>query len=138
MRRLVLVSAITVLLVAIVSISWAAINLNSSKSNIYREFPNGELVSATVSLSGPSETQTVYTTPGKGDFILTQLCVSPVNGGIRLAASGFGPIAHIGADPCQIFTPGVSVPKRSALTCSTTSDAISGDYFCTISGMLEP
>ena len=36
MRRLSVISAITVLLVAMVSISWATINLNSSKSNIYR------------------------------------------------------------------------------------------------------
>ncbi|MGH7800414.1 MAG: hypothetical protein ACREOW_07255 [Thermodesulfobacteriota bacterium] len=36
MRRLFLVGAITTLLVAIGSVAWAAINLNSSKSNIYR------------------------------------------------------------------------------------------------------
>lgn len=36
MRRLFQVSAITSLLVVMASISWAALNLNSSKSNIYR------------------------------------------------------------------------------------------------------
>lgn len=36
MKRLSLVAAITSLLVTMASISWAAANLNSSKSNIYR------------------------------------------------------------------------------------------------------
>ena len=36
MKRLFLVTAITSLLLTMVSISWAAINLNSSKSNIYK------------------------------------------------------------------------------------------------------
>ena len=36
MRRLFLVGAITTLLVAIGSVTWTAINLNSSKSNVYR------------------------------------------------------------------------------------------------------
>ena len=36
MKRLFLVGVITTLLVAMVSISWAATNLNSSRSNVYR------------------------------------------------------------------------------------------------------
>ncbi len=36
MRRFSVIIAITVLLVGMVSISWAAVNLNSSRSNVYR------------------------------------------------------------------------------------------------------
>ena len=127
--------AISGLLVTATSISWASTNLHSSKSNIYRS-QGAQLVSATVSLSGPNQTQTVFTTPDTGEFVLTQLCVSPVNGGIRLAATGFGAIAHTGDTMCSIFNPGVILPKSSAITCSTTSDPIDGDYFCAISGLL--
>jgi len=127
--------AITGLLVTVVSISLAASNLNLSKSNINR-VGGLQIVSATASLSGPNQTQTVYITAETGEFLLTQLCVSPVNGGIRLAATGFGPIAHTGAAMCYTFNPGVIVPKSSTITCSTSSFAEAGDYFCTISGLL--
>jgi hypothetical protein len=132
---LVMLLVITGLLVTATSISLAASNLNLSKSNINR-IQGAQIVSATVSLSGSDQTQAVYITPDTGEFLLTQLCVSPVNGGIRLAASGFGPIAHLGGAICTTFSPGVIVPKNSTVTCSTTGYADSGDYFCTISGLL--
>ena len=136
MRRLFLVGGICGLLVAAATMAWAAINLNGSKSNVYSTFGRSFFVSATESLTGPSETVTVYTTPETGNFILTQLCVGPANGGIRLAANGFGPIAHTSfQDYCQIFSPGFVVPPNSAMTCSTTAAAEAGDHFCTISGM---
>ena len=47
MKRLSAMSAITVLLVAMVSISWAATNLNSSRSNIYRVTVDPTAVSST-------------------------------------------------------------------------------------------
>ena len=137
MRRLLLAGAILSVFMAMVSVGWATINLNSSKSNIYKEFQNTVLVTATVGLTGASQTHTVHTTPAKGDFILTQLCVSPVNGGIRLAAGGFGPIAHTGNDLCYTFSPGMVMPQGSEMTCSTTSAADPGDYFCTIASLLR-
>ncbi len=131
----VMMLAVTGLLVTIASISLAASNLNLSKSNINR-VGGAQIVSATVSFSGPDQTQTVYTTPETGEFLLTQFCVGPANGGIRLAVTGFGPIAHTGSEMCYAFNPGVIVPKNSAITCSTTQYAESGDYFCAISGLL--
>jgi hypothetical protein len=132
---LVMMLAITGLLGTAASISWAATNLNTSRSNVYR-IQGAQLVTATASLSGPEQTQTVYTTPETGEFVLTQLCVSPVNGGIRLAVTGFGQIAHTGDAMCTTFNPGMIVPKKSTMTCSTTTYADSGEYFCTISGLL--
>lgn len=48
MKRLFILSAITSLLVTMLSPSWAAINLNSSRSNIYRKacvgMPDGTVV----------------------------------------------------------------------------------------------
>ena len=71
----------TTLAAAVVSLlvtkSWATTNYNSSKSNIYREFPNATLTTASINLTGPSDTQVVYTTPAKGDFLLTMFCASP-------------------------------------------------------------
>lgn len=135
MRRLVLVGGVAGLLMLLVAVAWASIALNSSRSNIYR-VQGAVVLSATASLTGPNQTQTVFTTPDDGDFVLTQLCVGPVAGGIRLAATGFGPIAHTGGTPCYTFVPGVSVPKTSTMTCATTAAAARGDYFCTISGLL--
>jgi hypothetical protein len=125
--------------------SWGASNLNLSKSNINREFPNAALTTASVNL-GPSESVIVYTIPERGDFILTQFCASPdATGGIRLDATGLGGIAQTGATSCFTFSPGVSIPKGSTLSCSTgsaapafaatTSALVVASYFCTISGM---
>ncbi len=134
MKHLVLAAAVISLLV---TNSWATTNYNSSKSNIYKEFPNATLTTASVNDSGPSDTQVVYTTPTKGDFLLTMFCASPEpNGGVRLDAAGLGGIAQTVLDTsCYTFTPGVSVPRDSAVTCSTASGASPGSYFCTISGM---
>ncbi|WP_337288888.1 hypothetical protein [Candidatus Methylomirabilis sp.] len=95
-------------------------------------------MTSTTSLSGPSDTQTVYTTPARSDFILTGLCVTPtVSGGVRLDVAGFGGIAHLGTlgdNGCYTFSEGVLLPRDSAITCSTSAGASPGSYFCTISG----
>ena len=81
-----------------------------------------------------------------GDFMLTQFCASPdTPGGIRLDAAGFGGIAQTGVTSCLTFSPGVSIPKNAALSCSiagtvtasagTSSGVIVGNFFCTISGL---
>jgi hypothetical protein len=136
MRHRFFAAAIACLLVImVVTISQAAANLNLSKSNINRD-QGAVFVAATVSLTGSNQTETVFTTPETGDFVLTQVCVSPVTGGMRLAVRGFGPIVHTSSAPCYIFNPGMSVPKGAPITCSTTSRPSRGDYFCTISGLL--
>ena len=128
-------------LVAVATTSESASNLNLSKSNINRMFPDtAVLVAASTTLSGPKQTRTVvYTTPTTGDFILTQVCTSPINGGIRLDASHLGWIAHVGSSgsSCQTFTPGVILPKAAAITC-TTNDATNAEDFCMITGVLVP
>jgi hypothetical protein len=136
MRHRFLPAAIAGLLVMmVVTISQATSNLNLSKSNINRA-QGAVFVAATVSLTVSNQTETVFTTPETGDFVLTQVCVSPVTGGMRLAVRGFGPIMHTSDAPCYIFDPGISVPNGSPITCSTTSRPNRGDYFCTISGLL--
>lgn len=122
-------------IVMAVTNSRAASNLNLSKSNINRD-QGAVLVAATVSLTGSNQTETVFTTPETGDFVLTQVCVSPVTGGMRLAVRGFGPIVHTSDAACYMFNPGMSTPKGAPITCSTTSRPNRGDYFCTISGLL--
>jgi hypothetical protein len=137
----------TVISIAMVTTNaWGTSNLNLSKSNVNREFPNASIATASVNLTGPGDTQVIYTTPAKGDFMLTQFCASPdAPGGVRLDAAGFGGIAQTGTTSCLTFSPGVSIPKGAALSCSiggtvtasasTSSAAIVASFFCTISGM---
>ena len=133
----------TVLLVGViasllVTTSWAATSVKSGKSNSDNRTARQQVqVTSTTALSGPSDTQTVYTTPTTSDFILTGLCVSPiVTGGVRLDVVGFGSIAHVGTldNGCQTFAQGVLLPRDSAITCSTLPGASPGNYFCTITG----
>ncbi len=122
----------------LVTSSWAATSVKSSSSRLYSDrLQQAVSVTATTYLSGPNETQPVYTTPASGSFILTQLCVSPVSGGIRLAVDEFGGIAHLGiaGDGCHTFPEGVLLPLGSAITCSTFATASRGNHFCTISGL---
>ena len=86
MRRVLLTGAVVVLILTTLPFAWAATSVNSSKSNIYREFPGTLLVSASTPVSVPNQPQTVYTTQATADFVLTQFCAGPVSGGTRLAA----------------------------------------------------
>jgi len=113
--------------------SWAASNLNLSKSNINREFPRGSFVTASADISG-AVSQIVYRTPASGDFVLTQVCAGLVTGGILLQAGGTS-IAQVGSGLCQTFTPGMVLPADQFVTCTTFSAA---NTFCTITGVLEP
>jgi hypothetical protein len=143
MNRLFLATAFVSLLV---TNSWATSNLNLSKSNInrYLPYPNAALTTATANVPAGGTVQ-VYTTPVLGDFILTQFCASPdAIGGVRLNAVNFGDIAQTvnNGVSCFTFTPGVSIPKNSALTCSNGGTSVpniatssAANYFCTISGM---
>ncbi len=138
MRRWLVIGGLTVLATATTSVGLGAINLNSSKSNTYRDFPHTLLGTASTELVGPNQTQTVFTTPTRGDYILTQFCGSPVSGGIRLDGTGLGGIAHTAQDPCVTFTPGAILPKGAAINCSTSSAAPPGSHFCSITGVTRP
>ncbi len=117
------------------SLAWAATNLNTSRSNVYRV--GGAIVmSGGASLNGPNQSQAALTVPEAGDFVLTQVCVSPVNGGMRLEVRNGGPLAHLTDPTCVALQPGISVKAGSTLTCATTSFAApGGDYFCMVSGV---
>jgi len=132
MKRLSVAAVIGLLVVAN---SWAATNYNSSKSNVYIAFPNGLITTATMNFATGAG-GVVYTTPAEGDFVLTQFCADPnAAGGIRLTAANFGTIAQtVSGQGCYTFTPGVSIPPSTALTCSTSSP-MKVTHFCTISGL---
>ena len=141
MSRLVLVCAAAVLVVTMLSFAGAATNLNSSRSNIYRELPGTTLVSASTPLITTIDPQLVYTTPATGDFVLTQFCASPTINGIRLTATALGSIVQIAHTTtttlCYTFQPGLIMPKSALITCTTTEFAgLSG--FCMIAGLLRP
>ncbi len=77
----------------VASNSGATSNLNLSKSNVnrVRDFPSAAVTTASLNLTGPSDTEVIYTTPTSGDFILTQFCASPSpDGGVLLSAAGLG------------------------------------------------
>ena len=140
--------AATIFVALLATNSWGTSNLNLSKSNVNREFPNASIVTASVNL-GASESAILYNTPDKGDFILTQFCASPdATGGIRLDATKLGSVAQSGSTSCITFTPGVSIPHSSTVSCttnaaaaaaaspsSTNSAAAVASFFCSISGM---
>jgi hypothetical protein len=114
-------------------------SLSSSKSNVNKVGgPKGNPVAATINLTGPTDTQTVYTPTG--GFSLMRVCVSPSNGGVRLDAGGFGSIAVVGMSGtplCQEFLPdGVFILPGSAISCSISGEGATG-YFCMISGVVQ-
>jgi hypothetical protein len=136
MRRLFVIVIAAGLILSMVSMTWAAtLNLNRSKANIDRMAPGAQLVSASIWV-GANQAQIIHTTAATGDFVLTQFCASPVNGGMFLLAGEFG-IAH--TDRCQTFEPGVVMPKGAPITCATTEHAEQRrEYFCMIAGLLTP
>ena len=129
--------AIVGVIVALWSVDAGAAAINSSHSNIKNLSSKSNVTSASTNLTGASDTQTVYTTPATGEFLLTTVCSSVVSGGVQLTVVGFGGVAQTGiADSCTTLSPGVAVPASTAITCSTTSGASPGTvYFCSISGL---
>lgn len=136
MRRSALLITVIALALSAAGLAWATSNLNLSKSNINR-VGAAVVMSGAATLSGPRETQVVMNVPETGEFLLTQVCVSPASGGIRLEARGLGPLVHA-AEPllCHSLHPGISVRPGTVLTCSTAASAApGGEYFCSISGL---
>jgi len=110
--------------------SWAASNLNLSKSNVNRVLLRGKLVTASTDIEAES-TRIVYKTPAEGDFVLTQACVGRTEAGVLLQVDG-GTIAHLGSGVCQTFTPGLVIAPDKELFCSSAAET-----FCTITGLLN-
>jgi hypothetical protein len=125
--------ALVTIVVLFATSVWATSNLNLSKSNINRTFPRSKFVTATVGISG-SQSALVYQVPADGDFVLTQVCVGPVSGGVRIQVSGAS-IAHVASGACQSFDPGVVLQADGLVSCTTFADE---QTFCMISGLLSP
>lgn len=113
---------------------WAASNLNLSKSNINREFPRTAVVTASADISFEIA-PILYTTPADADFLLTQVCVGPADGGVLVQAGGVS-VVHIASGQCQVFTPGLILPRDAPVTCTVYSAGVHS--FCTISGLVGP
>lgn len=96
---------------------------------------SGTLVSASVQAPfSPTGgiTTTIFTTPKKGHFVLTQ--VGSVRGSVDLfSVTDFGPIAP------GTFTPGLAVPPGASVQCTTLVNpgSSSGQTDCWITGVLE-
>lgn len=128
-------------IVGIIAALWTAdagaAAINTSHSNIKNLVTKSNVTSASTNLTGQNDTQTVYTTPATGDFIVTTFCASVVAGGVQLAAAGLGTLAQTGIGAsCTTFSPGISVGPSTAISCATGSGASPGTvYFCSISGL---
>ncbi|MDX2168375.1 MAG: hypothetical protein SF182_14975 [Deltaproteobacteria bacterium] len=123
------------------TISFRATSVKSGKSNTSDRLALARVVTASIALSGPSDTKVVCQTPATGDFVLTQICVSPIAaGGILVSAAKLGPVAQLGGAvrSCQSFNPGFLLPPSAAISCSTFATATPGPYFCMIAGLLTP
>jgi len=121
--------------------AWATSNLNLSKSNINRLQRGGILVTASTEVRGETPI-VVYTTPANADFVLTQICAGPVNGGVILGSGWLFPpsqvrLAFVGGGLCQAFAPGMPLPPSQPVTCAASFD-FEATTFCTITGILSP
>ena len=126
--------SIAVLIGLLATSCWATSNLNLSKSNVNRIMQRGTFVSANADISG-AVSRIVYTVPTNQDFLLTQACAGPAEGGVLIEVGGVG-IAQVSSGLCQTFNPGVILTSEQLLVC--TSFAAAQNSFCMISGILGP
>jgi len=119
--------------------AWAASNLNLSKSNINRLQRLSTPVTASADISGDRPTL-VYRTPDNADFVLTQVCVGPINGGVLLnfawSEQTVRPLAFVQGGSCTTFAGlGLSLPPSRNLSCTPAFD-FEAQTFCTITGLV--
>ena len=124
------------------STSQGATNLNTSRSNVYKSLPDTSVVTASNEFVGSEKTLTLMTTPIHVDFVITQVCASKGQGGVRIEVEGMGTIAQIiGNESCQNFYPGLIVGKQKAIQCrreaveSANLVASGIHHSCRISGL---
>jgi hypothetical protein len=134
-------SAVLIFVVLIASTSaGAASNLNLSKSNINRLARLSTPLTATVDVAGEAPT-VVYRTPDNADFVLTQVCVGPINGGILLnyawnTPQNVRPLAFVQGGSCTTFAGvGMPLPPGGNLSCTPAFD-FDARTFCTITGLV--
>lgn len=118
----------------------ATSNLNLSKSNINRMAKLSTSLTASADVSGDTAT-VVYRTPTNAEFVLTQVCVGPINGGVFLNFAWDGdqgprPLAFVPGGSCTAFAGlGMSLPQGGNLSCSPAFD-FEARTFCTITGLV--
>ena len=89
----------------------------------------GKVVSAAVELPANSSA-TVFTTPTKGFFVLTQVCVDKKDANVRGAT--VGPVFN--DDKCTTYTPGIAFPQSEVITCVNNGGDPAG---CCITGVIS-
>ncbi len=94
---------------------------------------SGTVVSRSVAANGSDEA-TIYTTPKKGHFVLTQIG----SVGASFTATGFGEIGITdeaeGLQPLT-FIPGIALPPQSSIQCLFNGNV--APSYCIITGVLE-
>jgi len=89
----------------------------------------GEILSKTWPIQANSSA-TMFTTPTKGFFVLTQLCVENKNNvTVRAASGGLLP----GDEKCTTYNPGFAFPQNEAITCVNDG---AGASSCLITGVI--
>lgn len=117
----------------------ATSNLNLSKSNINRLQRFSTPVTASADVSGDAPT-VVYRTPDNADFLLTQVCVGPINGGVLLSFAwseqAVRSLAFVQGGSCTTFAGlGLALPPGRTLSCTPAFD-FEARTFCTITGLV--
>ena len=99
---------------------------------------SGTIVSA-VAIAPDGGSTTLYTTPGTGQFILTQLCFdfSHTPGSSLLAGGTFGEIGFSGAN-CVEYKPGLALPQNEILTLSDGNGGTNQTTIATLTGVHQP
>ena len=91
---------------------------------------SGTLISQSVTLTQDSVATTIFTTPKKGHFVLTQIGTSGTCGSPIFTATDFGPLGTTGAQ--RNFNPALVVPSNSSIQCSGAAGCD-----CYMTGILE-
>ena len=89
----------------------------------------GTIVSKAVEIQA-SGSATVFTTPAKGFFVLTQLCVENKNN-VTLKGATVGTIAV--DEECTTYNPGIAFGKEETITCVNDGASASN---CLITGVI--
>ena len=100
---------------------------------------SGTVVTATATAPNQGAQVTVFTTPGTGQFVLTQLCVFRGQNEDTLSGGTLGGIARSLGDNsglCTTYTPGLAIPQNEDLNFQDTRNDAE-DSIVTITGVLS-
>ena len=91
----------------------------------------GEILSKTWPIQANSSA-TMFTTPTKGFFVLTQLCVENKNN-VTVRGATVGLLLFPGDEKCTTYNPGIAFPQNEAITCVNDGASASS---CLITGVI--